>query len=49
MSNATLALAQTLIACRSLTPADDGCHQQPTAQQQGAKFHANSTVLEYIG
>lgn len=27
MSNATLTLAQTLIACRSLTPDDGGCQE----------------------
>lgn len=39
MSNDTLALAQTLIARRSLTPADDECQQILIGRLEKLGFH----------
>ncbi|MDP1787487.1 MAG: succinyl-diaminopimelate desuccinylase, partial [Nitrosomonas sp.] len=39
MSNDTLALAQTLITRRSLTPADDGCQDILIERLEKLGFH----------
>lgn len=39
MSNDTLTLAQTLIACRSLTPSDDGCQEILINRLEKLGFH----------